>query len=228
MRYGQFCPISKAAEILCERWTLLIVRELLLGSSRYNEFQKALSRISPTLLSKRLSELEAANLVFKKKIPGSRGYEYFLTQAGNELGPIVTNLGEWGMHWARDQMDLEDLDIELLMWDIRRRLDKRHLPPTETILKFHFTDLQTFADWWIVIDGNERDLCTDDPGKEVDLYFTSDAQTMVDLWQGDIVLNDAINERNLKIVGDSNLKKSVKKWFSLSLLADHGRAATGN
>ena len=111
MEYGQFCPIAKALEILGERWTLLIVRELLMGSSRFNEMQRGLNLISPTILTKRLNELCNAGIVIRKKIPGQRGYEYFLTEMGRELLPVVTSIGEWGMRWARGKMDDSDLDL---------------------------------------------------------------------------------------------------------------------
>ena len=223
MKYGQFCPIAKAAEVLCERWTLLIIREMLLGSTRYNEFQRAISKISPTLLSKRLTDLEKANLIVKQKVQGGRSYEYHLTQAGKELEPIVTSLGVWGMEWARDQMGLDDQDVELLMWDIRRCLAVDRMPSDHAVLKFHFPNLEQYRDWWIVIDENNRDLCTEDPQKDVDLFFTSDAQVLIDVWMGDRVLTEAVSSGDLKIIGDTGYRRSVKDWFSLSLLADHGR-----
>ena len=115
MSYNQFCPIAKAMEVLGEKWTLLIVRELLLGSSRFNQFQRGLPSISPTLLTKRLNAMEAQGLVLRKHIPGQRGYEYFPTEACKELFPVVEQIGIWGMHWARHQMTVEDIDLELLM-----------------------------------------------------------------------------------------------------------------
>ncbi|MGJ8681783.1 winged helix-turn-helix transcriptional regulator [Paraglaciecola sp.] len=224
MRYGQFCPIAKASEVLCERWTMLILRELLIGSTRYNELQKAMSKISPTLLSKRLNELEQANLLIKKKIPGGRSHEYFLTQAGKDLGPIVMQLGEWGMQWARKQMDLDDQDIELLMWDIRRNIKSDKIPGRHAVLKFHFTDLDEHANWWIVVKDKDCDLCTDDPCLDVDLYFTTDVATLINVWMGDCQLHQSISKGNLKILGDKGMKNTIKDWFGLSLMSPHGKA----
>ncbi len=117
IRYGQICPVSKAAELLGERWTLLIIRELVLGTTRFNDFQRALSQISPTLLTKRLNQLEEAGLVVRKTMPNQRRIEYHPTAASKELKPIILGLGEWGMRWARGQMNDDELDVEML--DVR-------------------------------------------------------------------------------------------------------------
>jgi DNA-binding HxlR family transcriptional regulator len=169
MKYGQFCPVSKAAEILGERWTLLIIRELLLGTTRFDDFRRALSQISPSLLTKRLKQLQDAQLIVKKPLPEQKRSEYHLTIAGKELAPIVLGLGEWGMRWARGQMTDDELDVELLMYDLRRRIDETRLPGGPTVVHFAFEGLQTFPYWWIVLDGTQRDLCVDNPGRPVDL-----------------------------------------------------------
>ena len=122
-KYGQFCPIAKAAEVLGERWTLLIVRELLLGSTRFNELQRALSHMSPSLLTKRLEELQQADLIFKKKVRGQIFATYHLTPEGRQLSPVIEALAAWGMRSVRAGIDRSDLDAEFLMWDIRRRID---------------------------------------------------------------------------------------------------------
>ncbi len=140
-QYGQFCPVAKVTELLGEKWMLLILRELLLGSSRYNEFQRALSRISPTLLTKRLKQLENAGIILRKKQQGRKGYEYLLTPVGRELSPIVVHMATWGMRWARGQLDEDELDVEFLMWDIHRRLQTDMLPDGETVMCFIFDSL---------------------------------------------------------------------------------------
>ena len=141
MEYGQFCPVAKALEVLGERWTILIVRELLMGGSRFNELQRGLNQISPTMLTRRLNELSDAGIVIRKKIPGQRGYEYFLTEMGNELLPVVESIGNWGMRWARGKMDDTDLDLELLMLYLKRSIRPDKLPGNETIIRFKFTDI---------------------------------------------------------------------------------------
>lgn len=145
--YGQFCPVAKATELLGERWMILVLRELLLGSHRYSEFQRALSRISPSLLTKRLKQLEAAGIIIRKAQHNRKGYDYFLTPAGKELAPIVKHLATWGMRWARGQLNDDELDVEFLMWDIQRRLQTDMLPDGETVFCFIFDDLSKFKNW---------------------------------------------------------------------------------
>ena len=150
--YGQFCPIAKAMEILGEKWTLLIVRELLMGGTRFNELQRGLTHISPTLLTKRLNTLEEEGLVVRRKIHGQRGYEYFPTESCKELLPIMEQIGSWGMRWARHAMTGEDFDLELLMLYMQRSIDPDKLPGRETVIRFHFTDVEDreYQTWWIV------------------------------------------------------------------------------
>ncbi len=154
--YGQFCPVAKATEIVGEKWTLLILRELLMGTHRFNDFQRSMSRISPTVLTKRLKQLEDKGIVTRKRISGQKGHEYRLTPMGRELQPLVEQLAVWGQRWARGQMSDDELDVELLMWDIQRRIDTQSLPDGETVLAFMFADLDKHKNWWLVIDGEGR------------------------------------------------------------------------
>lgn len=163
--YGQFCPVAKASELLGERWMLLILRELLLGTHRYSEFQRALSRISPSVLTKRLKQLESAGIIVRKTQPGRKGNGCFLTPAGKELAPIVEHLAVWGMRWARGQLTDDELDVDFLMWDIQRRLDLDKLPDGETVFCFIFEDLSKYKSWWLIACDGEVDLCTENPGK---------------------------------------------------------------
>ena len=220
MEYGQFCPIAKATEIVGEKWTLLIIRELLMGSTRFSELQRGLSLISPTILSKRLDSLVEHGLVMKKRIPGQRGYEYFPTKSCNELLPIVLSLGEWGMSWARSNLSERDYDVELLMLYLKRSIVPEKLIGRETIIRFKFTDIEEYPDWWLVVTGDEVDLCVKDPGKEVDVYFTSDVKTMADIWMGDNTYRKAIRDDLLQIVGHDMLTRNVTKWMNNSIFTD--------
>ncbi|WGL15867.1 helix-turn-helix domain-containing protein [Microbulbifer bruguierae] len=219
MKYGLFCPVAKAAELLCERWTLLILRELLHGTSKYSELQRGLSRISPTLLSKRLRELEQAELLYRQRIAGGKGYEYFLTESGRAVGPLVVMLGHWGLHWYRSQITDDELDPELLLWDIQRRLDDSYFPGGRAVLKFQFNDVPAYPNWWLMANGAERDLCHADPGRDVNVYFSGSARTLIEVWGGALPLEDARNNRNFKIVGDRQLVETLPRWFLLSSLA---------
>jgi len=219
MEYGQFCPVAKALEVLGERWTLLIVREMLMGGKRFNELQRGLNMISPTILTKRLNELTNAGVAIRKKIPGQRGYEYFLTEMGKELLPVVTNIGEWGMRWARGKMDDTDLDLELLMLYLQRSIVADKLPGDETVIRFKFTDIDKFSDWWIVATDDDVDVCVRDPGKDVDVYFTTDLRTMIEVWVGDTPYKTVISDGRLILVGQSALTRNVESWLAPSVFA---------
>jgi DNA-binding HxlR family transcriptional regulator len=220
IEYSQFCPVSKTAEVLGEKWTLLIVRELVLGATRFSQIQRAIPRISPTVLNKRLAELQAHGVIVRKRIPEQRGFEYQLTESGRELFPLILQMAQWGMRWARSNMSDDELDVEMLMADIQRRIDPSKLPGGQTMLKFNYTDLDNFAEWWVKISGDHVELCLDDPGYEVNVYFTATLRTMTEVWMGDLSLRKAQADGRLKIVGPSTLLRNINSWFPLHLYAD--------
>lgn len=220
IRYGQFCPVSKAAEVLGERWTILIIRELLLGTTRFSDFQRGLSQISPTLLTKRLNQLQDCELVVRKTLPRQRRTEYHLTPAGRELGTIVTELGKWGMKWARGRMSDDELDVQLLMHDFCRRIDGTQLPGGRTVVEFVFPGLAKFARWWIVLEAEgERELCDVNPGQEADVRIRADLRTLVEIWAGDTDIPKARKNGRLQVEGDPALARTLAAWLRGSLLA---------
>jgi DNA-binding HxlR family transcriptional regulator len=220
VEFGQFCPIAKATEIIGEKWTVLIIREALMGSRRYSEFQRGLSLISPTMLAKRLDSLVGHGLLMKKKIPAQRGYEYFPTASCQELLPIIRTLGDWGMRWARSNLTEKDYDVELLMLYLQRSIIPEKLPGDETIIRFKFTDIADMAEWWLVVTGDQVDVCVKDPGKEVDVYITVSVKTMADIWMGETSYRKARAGGTLKIVGHSSLTRNITDWMNLSVFAD--------
>jgi DNA-binding HxlR family transcriptional regulator len=220
MEYGQFCPIAKANEILGERWTLLIIRELLMGGRRYNELQRGLSQISPTMLSKRLDSLEQHGLVLKKRIPNQKGYEYFPTRSCNELLPVIKSLGEWGMRWARSNLTERDYDVELLMLYLKRSINPENLVGDETVIRFKFTDIRQYPDWWMVVTDSEIDVCVNDPGKNVDVYITTTVITMAEVWMGQINYRKAVADNRLTVVGPKALTGDLGSWMTNSVFAD--------
>ena len=220
MEYGQFCPIAKASEIIGEKWTILIIRELIMGASRFNEMQRGLSLISPTILTKRLNSLTEHGLVVKKKISGQQGYEYFPSQACKELLPTIKSLGEWGMRWARDHMTDSDYNVELLMLYLQRSVQPDKLVGNETVIRFKFTDIKDLSDWWLVARDKDVDVCVKDPGKEVDVYFTCPVKILVDVWMGDLSYRKAISNGDLKVVGQTALTKNMFSWMNKSVFAD--------
>ncbi len=228
--YGQFCPLARAAEILTERWVPLIVRELLCGSIRFNDLQRGVPRMSSALLSKRLKELEFAGIVQSRKAKSGRGSEYRLTAAGEELYPILENMGLWAQRWVRNDLVAdENLDPDLLMWDIRRSIAKDKLPDqTRFVVQFEFSGVPASRRrYWIVFDRGEPDLCIKDPGFEPDLYITAPIKTLVRVWLGHVSIDGAVREENLALDGSREDRRKFKDWFALSVFAKAGREAPG-
>ncbi|SPF75994.1 putative HTH-type transcriptional regulator [Aliiroseovarius pelagivivens] len=215
-KYGQFCPIAKATEILGDSWSILIVRELLLGSSRFSSLQKGLPRISPTVLNTRLKDLEASGILIKRPISGQRGHDYRLTAAGKELSSVVDALAVWGMRWARDEMDDDDWDVTFLMFDVQRNIVLDELPDGETVICFQYPDLDEFGTWWLVCTKNDIDLCYQDPGKDVNAYVTAQSRLMTEVWMGDVSLSAALKDERIKLFGENAVCRRFSKWFPLS------------
>src|SRR5262245_31409566 len=204
-QYGQFCPIAKSAEIIGDPWSILIVRELLLGGSRFNTLQRGLPRISPTVLNTRLKELEERGVLIKRRLSGQRGHEYRLTAAGRELSAVIEALAVWGMRWARNKLEAEDLDVSILMFDIQRRIDATALPDGETVLCFQFADLKAFSRWWLTCRGGEVDLCYEDPGKDVDCFVTGSSRDVIAAWMGDVRLSKVLKWGLMQLIGGRHL-----------------------
>lgn len=221
----QFCPIAKAAEIICERWTLLVVRELLLGSRRFNDFQHGLPMVSPALLTKRLRTLEEAGVLVR--VQGAHGVEYRPTLAGEELRPMLLFAGDWGARWVRSQLLREELDAGSLMWFIHRHFKLDALPPREIVVHVHFTDEKRMGRWWIVLSPQGGELCLGDPGREVDVYLTTDVPTLTAIYLGDIDFQQAVADRRLVVVCSRELMRDIHKWFARSRFADTLPASEG-
>jgi DNA-binding HxlR family transcriptional regulator len=218
--YGQFCPVAKAAEILTERWTLLVLRELLFGSRRFNDLRKGVPLMSPTLLSKRLKFLEEAGVIERRRAQSGKGWEYQPTNAAEELRPVVETLGVWGQRWVRSRLTPDELDPGLLMWDIRRRVDPNQFPSRRIVVQFEFSDApQSKRRWWLVNDKDGVDLCVTDPGFEVDLYIFTDVRTMTAVWMGDLPLTHAVDSGRVELEGPQELRRSLRSWLQLSTLA---------
>ena len=224
MKYGQFCPIAKATEILGERWSVLIVRELLMGGRRFNELQRGLGDISPALLTARLKSFEAEGLVVKRRISGQRSYEYYPTPACEALLPVVIAMGEWGLCWQRNKLTHDDFDIEFLMYYLERSIDPSQLPGDHSVIQFKFKDLVDQADWWLLVDGDKVDICISPPGRDVDVYFTTTTRAMHDVWMGDRSYRDAILSGDLLVEGEAALTRRVSTWLRPSVFSDSKRA----
>src|SRR5215813_6129319 len=216
MRYGQFCPIAKAAEIVAERWTPLVVHELLAGSTRFSDIRRGVPLMSQTLLSTRLKELERVGIVERRAVV-PRGHEWHLTEAGQALAPVIIQLGEWGVRYAQDPLQEDELDVTVLVWNIRRRVDPNVFGITRVVVKFEFTDAPAGKrHWWVVNDRRTVDLCPTDPGFPVDIYITTDIRTMVHIWVGKLSLATAVNSERMEIIGPRALRDRLAKWFLYS------------
>ena len=207
-----------AAEILCSRWTPLVVRELLAGTTRFNDLRRGVPRMSPALLSKRLKELEKSGIVSVER--SANGVEYRLTMAGEDLREIVMGLGFWGARWVESQLSLRNLDPSLLMWDMRRHLVLEPLPPRKCTIQFQYPELPSAKqNYWLVIDRTIVDLCAFDPGFEVDLLVRSPLRTMTAIWMGVAKLRSEIDAGNLELDGDPSIAGAMQKWLGLSPFA---------
>ncbi len=221
--YGQFCPVAKAMELLDERWTLLVVRELMMGSRHFNALRRGVPRMSPALLSKRLHTLIRAGVVERYQ-DGNR-MTYQLTPAGRELEPIVEAIGRWGIRWVPELGD-EDLDPHLLMWDVHRNIDLEAVPDGRTSLRFSFTDVDPAArDWWIVISTDGVDVCDDDPGFPVRVTVETTLRALTLLWRGDVPWAEALRSGEIVLYGEPAARRALPRWLKLTSLASTPRPA---
>ncbi len=218
--YGQFCPVAMASEVLTERWTPLIVRELLCGSTRFNDLRRGVPLLSPSLLSKRLKTLERVGVIERQKVRGSQAVDYRLTPAGEELRPIIESMGVWGQRWARGDVQARHMDASLLMWDIHRNVRAERLPPGRVVVHFHLRgSSDKKSRFWLVLEPDAVDLCLVDPGYDVDLDVEGHVRTMVDYWMGRVELGDAVRSGELTLEGPRQLVRALPTWFVRSTFA---------
>lgn len=220
--YNQFCPVAMASEILCNRWTMILVRELCAGSVRFNDLRRGVPRMSPSLLSTRLKELEAHGIVARTLVQKRPEiFEYRLTKAGEELRPVVEAIGIWGHRWVETNPSLDNLDPDLLMWDMRRSLNIKLLPSHRVTIQFIYPELPAAQqNYWLLIDPTHGvDLCAVDPGFDIDLFSHCDLRTMTAIWLGFDTVLKAVSERRLTLTGDKKLAENMQLWLGLSPFA---------
>lgn len=224
--YGQFCPVSMAAEIVCTRWTALILREFLAGSTRFNDIRRGVPRMSPALLSKRLKELEEAGVIATVNTSAGSS-EYRLTPMGEDLRPLIMGLGMWGQSWIESRLSLKNLDPSLLMWDMRRNLNPKPMPPRRCTIQFLYPELpQNYRAWWLVVEKGEIDLCSFDPGYEVDLLVSGSLRCMTAIWMGLVRVDAEVAAGRIELEGDRALANSFGTWLGLSPFAPTQRRVT--
>lgn len=224
--YGQFCPVAKAAELLDQRWMLLVVRELVAGSDRFNDIHRGVPRMSRTLLAKRLRQLVSEGLVERREDDGTP--RYHLTNAGDELVPVIEALGEWGVRWI-DSLADEDLDPAFLMWDMQRSIDRDALPDGETVLELTFTDLDPeVGRWWLLLRADDVEVCEANHGFDVDVAIEAEIRPFVRLWRGDVGWEAIVRGGNLQLRGPTHLRRQVPDWLTLSHFSTVQRATPGS
>lgn len=213
--YGQFCPVAKSAEILTERWTPLVLRELLMGSERFNDLRRGVPLMSPTLLSRRLQSLVEAGVVERKRVHGRTAYQ--LTQAGRELQPVIEDMARWGSRWATSRLTPDELDPSLLMWDIRRNLSPAPSIRSSTVIQVNFTEVdRKWRRWWLIVEPDEIDLCLTEPGRTEDLIVTASLRALTAVWIGRCRFEDVLRGGEVRLLGDEDLKRTFPTWLGQS------------
>lgn len=225
--YGQFCPLALASEIVGERWTPLVLRELMLGARRFNAIHRGVPRMSPSLLSRRLGTLENAGIVARVRLDGHT--EYQLTAAGTELLPTLESLASWGKRWLPATLSDDRADPDLIMWDMHRRIELDRLPEGHTVIEFELPDRpQAMRRRWLVGDRAGMEMCVTDPGYEVDLLVCTDSRTIILVWYGDIPLRQAIDQGSIRLHGPATLCRDFPSWLQLSPIAGVPRQRTSD
>jgi DNA-binding HxlR family transcriptional regulator len=216
--YGQFCTVARAAEVLCERWTPLVIRELLCGSKRFNDLRRGVPRMSTSLLAQRLRHLEDLGVVQRCAV--GKVWEYHLTAAGEELRPIVFALGHWGARWIGSRLRDDELDAGLLMWDVRRSVRVDQFPAEPVTIHFTFRDARTGEkSWWLVVEDGTADLCREDPGREPTLVVDSSVRALTEVWGGDRTPQDALHSGELRVSGPARHAQRLWAWLGASAFA---------
>jgi DNA-binding HxlR family transcriptional regulator len=220
--YNHFCPVAKACEVLEPRWTLLILSEIWSGSSRFNEIRRGVPGISPTLMTKRLREMEEHGLITRFENSASGEISYRSTAIADELAPIVHALGEWAHRNIDADVTLERLDARLLMWNMRRKIDAKAMPPARrSVIKFTYPELPKAEQsyWLIAKPGVPIDLCLIDPGFDVDLFVTADLKALTSAWMGYSSLQAQIARDKIMLIGNPDLAASINHWMVRSSYA---------
>lgn len=226
-RYGSYCPVAIATETLGERWTILVVLTLIDGITRFSQMQRALPRISPSVLASRLRSLEDAGIVTKKRPSHGEGHEYALTEAGRDLEPIIMDLAYWGQRWARD-MEIGDLDPRTLAWSMHLRMNTDVMPAGRTVVEFELSGgPKGPATFWIVNTDGIVEVCDHHPGYEIDLRVLSDLRRFTEAWRGFRSLEAELAGGRIKLQGPPALKRAFPKWLLLSMAAHVPRERAG-
>ncbi|MDH5301964.1 MAG: helix-turn-helix transcriptional regulator [Gammaproteobacteria bacterium] len=218
--YGEACPISKATSVLCERWTLQIIREMLMGATRFTEFQKYLPKLSPTLLNSRLRLLEEEGIILKKKTAEKRSYEYRLTPAGMALAPVLAELGKWGMQWVFESMNEDELNVSTIVRDFAWAMDVSQLPSGNSTIQFSIEHQGVTSKKFVLVRDGKAQVCEENIGLDVDVYLSASLKTFYDIWFAATSLSFACDKGLLKLVGAPSYVRQISKWLRTSQFGD--------
>lgn len=223
-KYGQYCPVAQALEVLGDRWTLLIIRDMILGTKHFNHLERGLPGISRGLLAKRLKHLQAAGVIEKRFNAGRTSTEYHLTEAGYALENVINSLLIWGTQWVFGDPRPEDLNSGLLMWWMHKRVNTERLPEGRVVVQFNFYGAETVT-YWLVLTAEEVNLCLTDPGFELNLLVTADLAAFFKVWLGRISYQEALDADQVRVEGAPRLTRAFPNWFALSAAAPEVRNA---
>jgi DNA-binding HxlR family transcriptional regulator len=231
-RHVQYCPVSFAAELVGDRWNLLIMREMLGGATRFNEIERCLPKISRSLLAQRLRLLTRHGLIEAVPVAGGRGNHYRITTAGAELEPILMAMGNWAVRWVVGDPRPEELDAGFLMWRLHRRVNFSEVPRGRTVVRFDLV-AETRDIFWLVLQPDEASVCVKDPGFEIDVHVVADSMTFHRVFAGRITLDRAVKDETITITGRTALVRRFGSWFRWSPFYEATRAhlegrASGN
>lgn len=220
-QYGQYCPLAMSSEFLCNRWTMLVLRELLFGSTGFNDISRGVPRMSRTLLSNRLKELIERGIVIRqtKQIGGQIHYK--LTEAGQALGPVVFSMAHWGQEWLEIEPSVENVDVGFLMWDIHRNAVPLDELPSPFIVEFYLNDVvENKSTHWLVFEDGKVDLCHIDHGFNVDVHIDVSVKKLTKVWMGWEDINAAIRDKSVKLMGHEKYTKIATSWLGQSSVAN--------
>ena len=229
--FGQFCPVAVACEVFAERWTPMVLRELLAGSEHFNQIHRGVPLMSRALLARRLRQLEDAGVIAREQTPGERSHRYTLTPAGHEFRPALEALGRWGQRWTV-RVQRSNLDAGFLMWNVRRRIDRKRLPDRRVVVCFRFSGVPRVYRgprvFWLILERTGVELCIEDPGIEIDVAVDADVATLAAVWLGDISFDEGLRSKGLRLMGASPLTRGFPTWLMLSQYAHVVRPGLGD
>ena len=218
--YGQYCPVAQALDLLGDRWTLLIIRDMLTGTQHFNDLHRGLPGLSRGLLSKRLQHLQDVGIVKKVQTEDARqSTAYYLTEAGKDLQDIITAFLFWGTKWSFGEPTIEQLDPLLLLWWMHDRVHYEQLPEERVVIQFDFYNPKT-DDYWLVLKPDKVDICITHPGFDVNVMVTADLRAFFQVWLGRIAYEDALDTQKVRLDGLPKLTRGFPTWFMWSAAAE--------